>query len=109
MGLLNVFQSLLGKRDIIADALKLLKGNVNAKNLVTIFATYLLTSKLAGNYSSATDKATAFAQKVSAAVNLKECSNYKDVISKLKASDNEETIDLGKQLTKAVNLITSIG
>lgn len=109
MGLLNLFQSLLGKRDIIADSLKLLNGKVNAKNLVTIFATYLLASKLAANYSSATDKANDFVQKVSEVVDLNECSNYKDVISKLNSTDNGYSIDLAKQLSKAVNLITSIG
>ncbi len=109
MGLLNLFNSLFGKGDIIAKALKLLDGNVNEKNLTSVFSTYLLASKLAANYTDANSQADSFAKQVNTVVNLLDCSDYNDVVSKLKASGQESSSDLAYQLNKAINLIRSIG
>ncbi len=108
MGLLNVFKTVLGNKDNISAAAKLLSGKVDAKSLATIFATYLLKSKLASSSSAANNEGNSFAQQVASAINLSQCSGIGDVISKLTASDKQGTTDLANKLTQAVNLIKTM-
>lgn len=108
MGLLNIFKSVLSNSNNIASVIKLLNGKVDAKSLATIFATYLLKSKLASSSSAANSEAASFAQQVASAVNLSQCSGIGDVISKLTASDKQGTDDLAAKLTQAVNLIKTL-
>ena len=107
MGLFDVFKTVLGNSNNIASVIKLLNGKVDAKSLATIFATYLLKSKLASSSSAANSEAS-FAQQVASAVNLSQCSGIGDVISKLTASDKQGTDDLAAKLTQAVNLIKTL-
>lgn len=108
MGLFDVFKTVLGNSNNIASVIKLLNGKVDAKSLATIFATYLLKSKLASSSSAANSEAASFAQQVASAVNLSQCSGIGDVISKLTASDKQGTDDLASKLTQAVNLIKTL-
>ena len=104
----DVFKSVLSNSNNIASVIKLLNGKVDAKSLATIFATYLLKSKLASSSSAANSEAASFAQQVASAVNLSQCSGIADVISKLTASDKQGTDDLASKLTQAVNLIKTL-
>jgi len=106
MGISAFFKSLIGKRDIIAEASKLIDGKVDAKNLASIYATYLFTSKLSSTYSDAKTQAASFAQQVDSVVSLNQCSDMKGILSKLK--ENNESSELYNQLKKAVNLIKSM-
>lgn len=108
MGILNFVQSLLGKRDVIAEASKLLDGKLDVKKLVTIFSTYLFASKLSQSFTDAKVQASSFVNQVNSIVNVNDCADVKEIISKLTSSNETDSKELARQLTKAVNLIKSM-
>lgn len=108
MGILNFVQSLLGKRDVIAESSKLLDGKLDVKKLATIFSTYLFASKLSPTFTEAKDQASSFVNQVDSIVNVNDCADVKEIISKLTSSNETDSKELARQLTKAVNLIKSM-
>lgn len=108
MGLFDVLKTIAGNRDNISAAMKLLNGKVDAKSIATIFATYLLKSKLASSSKAANTEADSFASQIASAINLSQCSGIGDVISKLTSSDKAGTTDMANKLAQAVNLIKTM-
>ncbi len=109
MGLLDIFKSVVSNPNNISAALKLMNGKVDVKSLATIFATYLLQSKLSSSNKAAQTEGNSFAQQIASVVNLSQCSGIGDVISKLQSSDKQGTDDLASKLTKAVDVIKMFG
>ena len=108
MGLLDIFKTVVSNRDNITAVAKMLNGKIDAKSIATIFATYLLKSKLASSSSAANSEASSVASQIASAINLNQCSGITDVISKLTASDKAGTTEMANKLAQAVNLITSM-
>ncbi len=108
MGLFDLLKTAVSNKDNIAAAVKLLNGKVDAKSIATIFATYLLKSKLASSSKGANTEASSFASQIASAINLSQCSCIGDVISKLTSSEKAGTTDMANKLTQAVNLIKTL-
>lgn len=109
MGLFDMLKGALNNADNISSVLKMLNGKIDVKSLATIFATYLMKSKLATSKSEADKEGSSFASKIGEAINLSQCSGIADVISKLQSSDKQGTTDLANQLAKAVDVIKMFG